>query len=58
MLKSGTEETEASELNLANVGGVFVVLALGCLIGVILAIFEVLWDIYQRDDKVIFIIIC
>ncbi|CAH1402280.1 unnamed protein product [Nezara viridula] len=51
---SGTEEGEASELNLNNVGGVFVVLVAGCLIGVLLSFCEVLWDISQRDEKISF----
>ncbi|CAB0007918.1 unnamed protein product [Nesidiocoris tenuis] len=44
----------ASDLGLDNVGGVFVVLLGGCVLAVIISFGELLWDIYQRDDKVSF----
>jgi len=41
---SGSSDS-AAELGLDNVGGVFVVLALGCFFGFIMAVLEFLWNI-------------
>lgn len=47
---------EASELGLDNVGGVFVVLVAGVSCACFITMFELLWDIYSREDKVQFLI--
>lgn len=45
-LQSDAEEKpDGADLALANVGGVFFVLGVGIAIGVILAIFEFLWNV-------------
>lgn len=39
------EEVESDELGFAKIGGVFVVLVLGCLIAFLFSILEFLWNI-------------
>lgn len=43
---------EAAELDLDNVGGVFVVLLIGASFSAFIALIELLWEIYKKDDKV------
>nr|WHU27577.1 NMDA receptor 3 [Matsumurasca onukii] len=45
---------EAAELDLDNVGGVFVVLLIGASFSAFIALIELLWEIYKKDDKVSF----
>lgn len=45
--KDDTESTNSGELGMANVGGVFLVLMLGCGASLIIAIFEFLWNIRE-----------
>lgn len=42
--KDDTESANSGELGMANVGGVFLVLMLGCGASLIIAIFEFLWN--------------
>lgn len=56
-----TSDASAAELGLANVGGVFVVLALGCAFGFIMAVLEFVWNIRKiaveeevRDFRLVF----
>ncbi|XP_014247014.1 glutamate receptor ionotropic, kainate 2-like [Cimex lectularius] len=46
-----SEVGAASELGLANVGGVFLVLLGGCILAIFIALAELSWDILNRDDK-------
>lgn len=39
------EKKDTAELGIDNVGGVFVVLAFGCLVAFIIAILEFLWNV-------------
>lgn len=50
-----SEGGAASELGLANVGGVFLVLLAGCILSIFFALAELSWDIISRDDKISFI---
>ncbi|XP_054273168.1 glutamate receptor ionotropic, kainate 2-like [Macrosteles quadrilineatus] len=45
---------EAAELDLDNVGGVFVVLLIGASFACFIALFELIWEIYKKEDKVSF----
>ncbi|XP_073988770.1 glutamate receptor ionotropic, kainate 2-like isoform X2 [Rhodnius prolixus] len=49
-----SEGGAASELDLSNVGGVFLVLSGGCIFAIFLSMGEVLCDIYSREDKISF----
>lgn len=42
---------EAAELDLDNVGGVFVVLLIGASFACFIALIELLWEIYKKDEK-------
>lgn len=48
--KDDTESASSGELGMANVGGVFLVLMLGCVASLIIAIVEFLWNV--RDVAV------
>lgn len=54
-----TEDSQ-NELGLANVGGVFVVLVLGCTAGFIMAVMEFLWNIRKIavQEKVLKVLEC
>jgi hypothetical protein len=55
-LNEDKKKDSASELSLANVGGVFVVLAVGLCISFAVALLEFIWKARQTsdDDEVIF----
>lgn len=49
--KTEVEPTSSSELGLANVGGVFLVLLIGCCGSFIIAVFEFLWNVRKVAVK-------
>lgn len=49
--KIEAEPTSSSELGLANVGGVFLVLLIGCCGSFIIAVFEFLWNVRKVAVK-------
>lgn len=49
--KIEVEPTSSSELGLANVGGVFLVLLIGCCGSFIIAVFEFLWNVRKVAVK-------
>lgn len=41
------EKADDGDLGIENVGGVFVVLGAGCLVALVIAIFEFLWNVHS-----------
>lgn len=50
-LRQDTESSEASELSMKNVGGVFIVLCSGVGVAAILAALEMLWTLWKSSSK-------